>query len=123
MGIQGRLVYTKKNVNIYRKPILPLSNGASSEAIAIVYRGVYGTPNQVSFTPKSLGISKKGVTNYEVIDVFDNKSLGIVNTDQTISVKVNPTGKLVIIHLLKLTSIKRRSTITKKTPKFGAGAI
>ena len=92
MGVQGRLVQAKDEVYIYRKPILPNSNGEPSQAVAVVYRGVYGTPTSVSFSPKSLGIGANGVTNYEVVDVFEDKSLGIVNPDQTITVKVNPTG-------------------------------
>ena len=39
LGIQGRMVYNKNRVSIFRKPILPSSNGALSEAVAIMYRG------------------------------------------------------------------------------------
>ena len=102
MGYQGRLVYSKNHVNIYRKPILPVSNGAASQAIAIVYRGTYGTPTKVSFSAKSLGIENNGVTNYEVVDVFDNVHLGIFNPDQTITVKVNPTGIVYQRHCIYL---------------------
>ena len=35
LGIQGRLVYSQNKVNIFRKPVLPSSNGALSQAIAI----------------------------------------------------------------------------------------
>jgi len=92
MGYQGRLIYSKNHVYIYRKPILPVSNGAASQALAIVYRGTYGTPTKVSFSAKSLGIENNGATNYEVVDVLANVRIGIFNPDQTVTVKVNPTG-------------------------------
>ena len=66
LGIQGRLVYAKGHVNIFRKPVLPSSNGALSQALAIVYRGTFGTPVKVTFSAKSLGISDVGVINYQV---------------------------------------------------------
>jgi len=94
MGVQGRMVYSAKNVNIFRKPILPTSNGAASQAVAVVYRGTFGTPTKVSFSPSSIGATMNGATSFEVIDVFDNTSLGTFSPDETISVMVNPTGKL-----------------------------
>ena len=72
--------------------MLPSSNGALSEALAIVYRGTYGTPVQVTFSPRSLGISDVGVTSYEVVDVFDDQHLGIIKPGQTLTLNVNPTG-------------------------------
>lgn len=92
MGVQGRMVYSANNVNIFRKPILPTSNGAASQAVAIVYRGTYGTPTKVSFSPNSIGAASNGATSFEVVDVFDNSSLGTYSPDQTITVLVNPTG-------------------------------
>ena len=50
MGLQGRLVRSEKLVYFYRKPVLPQSNGATSEAIAIVYRGTYGTVSAISIS-------------------------------------------------------------------------
>ena len=46
-----------------------------------------------------MGISADGVTNYEVIDVFDNQSLGIISPDQTMTVRVNPTGESSLLHI------------------------
>lgn len=92
LGVQGRLVYSKNHINIFRKPVLPSSNGALSSAIAIVYRGTYGTPVKVSFTPEQLGMNDQGAFNFEVIDVFANKKLGIIGPSETFTVLVNPTG-------------------------------
>jgi len=92
LGIQGRMVYNKNRVSIFRKPILPTSNGALSEAVAIMYRGTYGTPVKVSFSPKMIGINDKGVKNYQVTDVFDGTDLGIIGTKESIDIFVNPTG-------------------------------
>ena len=47
LGVQGRLVYSQNHIDIFKKPVLPSSNGALSQAIAIVYRGTYGTPVKV----------------------------------------------------------------------------
>jgi len=92
LGIQGRMVYNKNRVSIFQKPILPSSNGALSEAIAIMYRGTYGTPVKVTFSPKMLGISGKKVKNYQVIDVFDGTDLGIIGVNESMKILVNPTG-------------------------------
>ena len=56
MGLQGRLVHSEKLVYFYRKPVLPQSNGATSEAIAIVYRGTYGTVSTISISTFYLSI-------------------------------------------------------------------
>ena len=39
-----------------------------------------------------LGISGKGVKNYQVIDVFDGTDLGIISIKESIKILVNPTG-------------------------------
>merc|ERR1712137_1478071 len=85
LGVQGRLVYSKNHINIFRKPVLPSS-------IAIVYRGTYGTPVKVSFSPEQLGMNDQGAFNFEVIDVFAKKKLGIIQPSETFTVLVNPTG-------------------------------
>ena len=95
LGIQGRRIYDKDLVSIFRKPVLPGSNGALSEAVAIMYRGTYGTPVRVTFSPRLLGINVKGVSGFEVLDVFDGgRPLGTLGPDQTMEVLVNPTGLL-----------------------------
>ena len=92
LGVQGRMVYSKNHVNIFRKPVLPTSNGARSQALAIVYRGTYGTPVKVTFTPEQLGISEVGAQDFEVIDIFSKEKLGIIQPTEPFSLMVNPTG-------------------------------
>ena len=58
---------------------------------SLLYR-TYGTPVKVTFSPKMLGISGKGVKNYQVIDVFDGTDLGIISIKESIKILVNPTG-------------------------------
>ena len=94
LGIQGRRVFHRNGVSIFRKPILPSSNKALSEAVAIMYRLPYGTPTKVTFSPQSLGINVKGVLGYEVIDVFSGKKLGKLGPNDSMSVMVNPTGTI-----------------------------
>ncbi len=66
----------------------------TSEAVAIVYRGTFGTPVKVTFTPKNLGLDFDGDSyEYQVVEVFDNKILGTFKPDEPISVMVNPTGE------------------------------
>lgn len=92
LGIQGRMIYNKNRVSIFNKPILPSSSGALSQALAIMYRGTYGTPVKVTFSLKSLGINDPKAKNYQVMDVFEGKSLGLITASDSISVMVNPTG-------------------------------
>jgi alpha-N-acetylgalactosaminidase len=92
MGIQGRRVYSQKNVDIFTKPVLPSSNGVFSEAVAVMYRGSYGTPINVSFLPQALGTNAANAYNFEVVDVFDNTVIGTYRPDEPITVSVNPTG-------------------------------
>ena len=59
-----------------------------------MYRGTFGTPVKVTFTPKNLGLDFDGDSyEYQVVEVFDNKILGTFKPDEPISVMVNPTGE------------------------------
>ena len=75
-------------------PILINVSGTHKRLIlvfSLLYR-TYGTPVKVTFSPKMLGISGKGVKNYQVIDVFDGTDLGIISIKESIKILVNPTG-------------------------------
>ena len=39
-----------------------------------------------------LGISDKGVKNYQIIDVYDGTDLGTISVKESIEIYVNPTG-------------------------------
>ena len=93
LGIQGRRIYHKDDISIFQKPILPSSNGALSQALAIMYRGTYGTPVKVSFSLKMLGITNAMAQSYHAYDVFSGEDMGIISPSQTVTVKVNPTGE------------------------------
>jgi alpha-N-acetylgalactosaminidase len=98
IGHQGRRLYhnNRTMIDIYVKNITPTYFGNTSAAVAVMYRGTYGTPVEVSFQPEQLGLTHEG--GYIVSEVFDGAPLGTFLPDQTIKVRVNPVG----VQLLRL---------------------
>ena len=76
-----------------------------------MYRGTYGTPVQVHFTATQLGINEDGAHDFEVLDVFSNKKLGIIKPSETFSVMVNPTG----VRFLRLNVNPKGTPINRPT--------
>ena len=70
---------------------MPESNGSYSAAVAIMYRGVGGTPKVITFTPEQIGLNYTG--GYNVYEVFKNDPLGSILPPQSMVVQVNPNGK------------------------------
>ena len=71
---------------------MPIFYGNMSAAVAVMNRGVYGTPTKVKFTPSSLGLTHPG--GYTVRDVFTNTILSSVLPDTEMEIMVNPTGTI-----------------------------
>eukprot|EP00096_Caligus_rogercresseyi_P009070 TRINITY_DN3015_c0_g1_i1.p1 TRINITY_DN3015_c0_g1~~TRINITY_DN3015_c0_g1_i1.p1 ORF type:complete len:460 (-),score=25.85 TRINITY_DN3015_c0_g1_i1:338-1717(-) len=90
LGIHGRRVYHKKDIDVFVKHILPSYQKALSAAVAICYRGTYGTPVNVTFSPSSIGLNNKG--GYYVTDLFRNEALGIWTPKEIHSIFINPNG-------------------------------
>lgn len=90
MGIQGRNVHSEKYIDIFVKPVMPTYKSDMSAAVAVMYRGTFGTPVKVTFTPHSLGLIHP--QGYIVTEVFDKVPMGTVGTNDNFTVFVNPTG-------------------------------
>ena len=73
---------------------MPTFYGNMSAAVAIMNRGIYGTPSKVSFSPSSINLTHSA--GYTVTEVFSNTILGSVLPNQEIQIMVNPTGKISI---------------------------
>ena len=69
---------------------MPSFYGNMSAAVAVMNRGVYGTPTKVTFTPSSLGLTHPG--GYTVREVFSNTILASVLPNTEVNIMVNPTG-------------------------------
>ena len=69
---------------------MPMFYGNMSAAVAVMNKGVYGTPTKVSFSPKSIGLTHPA--GYSVTEVFSNTFEGAVLPDTAIQIMVNPTG-------------------------------
>lgn len=78
-------------MDIYVKYVMPSYMGNYSAAVAVMYRGTFGTPKEVSFTPQQLGLAHEG--GYIVSEVFDDAPMGTFMLQDSITVKVNPNGE------------------------------
>ena len=75
----------------------PVVSDEASGVVAIMYRGSYGTPVKVTFTPEEIGLSSDN--GYIVSEVFDNVVQGEVAKDTELKVNVNPNGETAQIKL------------------------
>ncbi|KAJ3649625.1 hypothetical protein Zmor_021356 [Zophobas morio] len=94
LGIQGRLVTTFKNIDIWTKPILPKDkNGAPSYAIGFLSNRVDGYPYMLNVTLSELNITE--AEQYTIKDIFDSKTFTTSPRDKLI-VRVKPSGVVLL---------------------------
>ncbi|CAH1391697.1 unnamed protein product [Nezara viridula] len=98
LGIQGRRIYKKKNLEVWRKPVLPCYMGYHSYAVAVVSKRIDGMPFYLTRTLKDLGLYNPN--GYMIKDLF----FGIIKnmTCGNVRMKINPTG----VVFLKFTSVE-----------------
>ena len=80
-------------MDIYVKQVMPMSAGNTSAAVAVLYMGDDGTPAKVSLNAKMLGLEHSA--GYAVREVFEGIPLGSFGVKDTITVEVNPNGKVI----------------------------
>jgi hypothetical protein len=85
LGIQGRRIFKKGDIEVWRKPITP----SDSFAFAILNFGI-ATPSSVTVSFADIGLNSAG--GYNVTEVFDNKYIGVFKSSQQLTVSVNPSG-------------------------------
>ncbi|XP_017867530.1 PREDICTED: alpha-N-acetylgalactosaminidase [Drosophila arizonae] len=92
LGIQGKRLLMKQNIEVWRRPIEPKINGEYSYAIAFVSRRVDGSPFPISFTFKELSLFNDNI-GYIVQDLFDkNNNLGVFRKEREFKTRVIPNG-------------------------------
>ncbi|XP_037787232.1 alpha-N-acetylgalactosaminidase-like [Penaeus monodon] len=94
LGIQGKRIYKDKGIEIWARPISPISQGHYSYAIAFLNRRTDGTPSEVSVTLRELGLAFPG--GYVITDLFDGVQYGTVLPDKRFKVDVNPSGVVLV---------------------------
>ena len=90
LGHQGRRVYQENNIDMFLKNIYPEANGRYSHALAVMNRGIGGTPTVVPFTPESIGMTNP--FGYDVYEVFGGGYLGFYLPTDAFITQVNPNG-------------------------------
>ncbi|XP_013788248.1 alpha-N-acetylgalactosaminidase-like [Limulus polyphemus] len=100
LGIQGKRIFKKERIEIWRKPITPIIHGYHSFALLFLNRRTDGTPTQVKTAANELGLLNP--SGYHVVDLFDGGDYGIVAPADHLSVMVNPTG----VTIVKATALK-----------------
>ncbi|XP_030379086.1 alpha-N-acetylgalactosaminidase [Scaptodrosophila lebanonensis] len=92
LGIQGRRVLMKKQIEVWRRPITPVTlQREYSYAIAFVSRRADGAPYSITFKLKELGLLN--VDGYNVKDLYASDSnLGLFSSDSLFTTRVNPNG-------------------------------
>ncbi|XP_071512171.1 alpha-N-acetylgalactosaminidase-like isoform X4 [Panulirus ornatus] len=94
LGIQGKRIYKDKGIEIWARPITPVTQGHYSYAIAFLNRRTDGTPSEVSVTLRELGLAFPG--GYAITDLFDGVHYGTVLPDKRFKVDVNPSGVVLV---------------------------
>ncbi|XP_039452051.1 alpha-N-acetylgalactosaminidase [Culex pipiens pallens] len=95
LGIQGLLVKTVNNIEIWKKPILPKVKDEMTHGIAFVSRRADGAPYSVSVKViEDLGLDgSQYIKGYMVYDLFDAEHKPFfVKVNGTFNTRINPTG-------------------------------
>ncbi|GFR27427.1 alpha-N-acetylgalactosaminidase [Trichonephila clavata] len=96
LGIMGKRIYQKSNMEIWIRPISPLSgNGKYSYALVFFNRRTLGGPVEVSANVGSLGLDS--VNCYDVIDVFSIEKSTKYCPSNNITLTVNPSGVRMVV--------------------------
>ncbi|GFY46262.1 alpha-N-acetylgalactosaminidase [Trichonephila inaurata madagascariensis] len=96
LGIMGKRIYQKSNMEIWIRPISPLSeNGKYSYAVVFFNRRTLGGPVEVSANVSSLGLDS--VNCYDVNDVFSVENSEKYCPSDNITLAVNPSGVRMVV--------------------------
>lgn len=92
LGIQGRRLFRRENIQVWTRPIAPVYQTYYSYAIAFVSYRTDGIPYTFNSTLKGLGLLYSG--GYTIKDLYDEdtKTTQVMQPDSLIKVRVKPTG-------------------------------
>ncbi|XP_039295186.1 alpha-N-acetylgalactosaminidase [Nilaparvata lugens] len=94
LGIQGRRIYKHKGIEIWARPITPISHSYFSYAVAFLNRRTDGTPSDVAVTLQEMGLVAPG--GYRIEDLYEDVDYGVLTPQTKIKVKVNPSGVVIL---------------------------
>ena len=92
--MQAKRIIAGQNIDVFARPVMPISSDKTSIAVAFLNKWTAGTPLKVSFKLTDLGLDHPG--GYRASDVFTGKDLGFYKPSDSFSGSVNPTGILVV---------------------------
>lgn len=98
----GKLYHSCRQVDgmrILSRPILPRIEKSYSFGLAFVYIYQGGSPKRITVTAQNCGL--KDMRGYEVVDLFNNDTIGVLHPNETLSISVNPSG----VRLFKATLV------------------
>ncbi|CAH0551476.1 unnamed protein product [Brassicogethes aeneus] len=94
MGIQGKLILSKSQIDFWTKPILPKVNGKPSYAIGLLSNRIDGYPYRVNFTLGELNLMEN---IYVLTDVFEKEiKPKVVDSKDRIFARVRPSGVVLL---------------------------
>ncbi|GIY86114.1 alpha-N-acetylgalactosaminidase [Caerostris darwini] len=96
LGIMGKRIYNKNNMEIWTRPISPVSkSGKYSYALVFFNRRTLGGPVSVSANLDSIGLDNESC--YNVKDAFNNEKSQQYCPSDNITLNVNPSGVRMVI--------------------------
>ncbi|XP_025837627.1 alpha-N-acetylgalactosaminidase isoform X2 [Agrilus planipennis] len=96
LGIQGTLILTKVNINVWMKPIQPVVDDSQSYAVAFLGRMKGGYPYRLVISLNELQINSS--ESYMVTNILDPYKEGnvVLSKDEFVSVTVKPSGVVLL---------------------------
>ncbi|KAG8201188.1 hypothetical protein JTE90_028843 [Oedothorax gibbosus] len=96
LGIMGKRIYNKSNVEIWKRPISPVNTAEEySQALVFFNRRTLGGPVKVTANLNSMGLTSKDC--YTVYDAFTIDDTERYCPADNITVSVNPSGVTMVI--------------------------
>ncbi|CAG9863499.1 unnamed protein product [Phyllotreta striolata] len=96
LGVMGKLILKRKNIDIWTKPLSDTADGRSRVAIGLMSHRVDGYPYRIGFTLGELNITSP--RGFNLKDLFDeNLKHPVYSDSEKIYVRVKPTGGTLLV--------------------------
>lgn len=94
MGIPGKRIYKKDEIEIWKRPITPVFKDQYSYALLFLNRRTEKGATSITFKLKQFGM--KNSAGYLVTELFDEKKYGIVDFEQPINIVISPINLVML---------------------------
>ncbi|KAL1502107.1 hypothetical protein ABEB36_007301 [Hypothenemus hampei] len=95
LGIQGRLVMTRGNIDWWTRPITPVIQNETSYAVGILSKRVDGYPHRVNFKLSDLGL--KNPSGYKVQNIYESSiEAEMLKPNDTLLIRVKPSSVVLL---------------------------